>query len=243
VSSNDRARRPGAFRPRGLEMTRIETFTDAAFAFALTLLVVSLDPPNSFAELSLLVRDVPAFLLSAALLMMFWAGHNEWSRRYGLDDRVTYFLSAALVSTVLVYVYPLRFVFSLLTQWIAGMTGLPISSGRAVISGTGDVADAFLVYGVGFVAMCTILVLLYLHAWRKRSDLDLDPVERFDTVAATVSWSIVGAVGLVSLLVAALAPATWVGAPGWVYALLAIIMPLHGVRSERRRARLVSAGS
>jgi len=34
------------FRLRGLQMTRIETFTDAAFAFALILLVVSLDPPT-----------------------------------------------------------------------------------------------------------------------------------------------------------------------------------------------------
>ncbi|CAN5847200.1 hypothetical protein BH23GEM9_BH23GEM9_04520 [soil metagenome] len=39
------------FRLRGLEMTRIETFTDAAFAFALTLLVISMDPPSSLAEL------------------------------------------------------------------------------------------------------------------------------------------------------------------------------------------------
>lgn len=35
------------FRLRGLDMTRIETFTDAAFAFALTLLVISIDPPTS----------------------------------------------------------------------------------------------------------------------------------------------------------------------------------------------------
>lgn len=36
------------FRLRGTEMTRIETFTDAALAFAFTLLVGSLEPPTSF---------------------------------------------------------------------------------------------------------------------------------------------------------------------------------------------------
>jgi uncharacterized membrane protein len=36
-------------RPRGLAMTRIETFTDAAFAFSLTLLVISMDPPTTMA--------------------------------------------------------------------------------------------------------------------------------------------------------------------------------------------------
>ena len=31
------------FRQRGLDMTRVEAFTDAAFAFSLTLLVISFD--------------------------------------------------------------------------------------------------------------------------------------------------------------------------------------------------------
>jgi hypothetical protein len=69
------------FRLRGLEMTRIETFTDALFAFALTLLVVSLDIPSSYGELTDALRGIPAFALSATLLMVFWSGHHTWSRR------------------------------------------------------------------------------------------------------------------------------------------------------------------
>ena len=39
-------------RLRGLAMTRIETFADAAFAFAVTLLVISVDDvPRSFEEM------------------------------------------------------------------------------------------------------------------------------------------------------------------------------------------------
>ena len=77
------------FRLRGLQMTRVETFTDAAFAFALTLLVISLQPPTSFNDLLTALRGVPPFLLSASMLMMFWWGHHQWSRRYGLDDMWT----------------------------------------------------------------------------------------------------------------------------------------------------------
>jgi hypothetical protein len=116
------------FRLRGLEMTRIETFTDAAFAFALTLLAISLDPLTTLADLRDALRGVPAFLLSATMLMMFWWGHHEWSRRYGMDDRRTFVLSCLLVFTMLVYVYPLRFMFGLMMAWLGNMVGIELGS-------------------------------------------------------------------------------------------------------------------
>ena len=45
-------RRPDGFRERGANVTRFEAFVDAAFAFAVTLLVISLDGmPASISEL------------------------------------------------------------------------------------------------------------------------------------------------------------------------------------------------
>ena len=46
------------FRQRGMEMTRLETFTDAAFAFAVTLLVIggSDSVPTNFDEMRLALR-------------------------------------------------------------------------------------------------------------------------------------------------------------------------------------------
>ena len=53
----------GGVRQRGEQVTRLETFVDAAFAFAVTLLVVSFDAmPSSFAELYDALRRLPAFL-------------------------------------------------------------------------------------------------------------------------------------------------------------------------------------
>ena len=67
-------------RLRGLAMTRLETFVDAAFAFAVTLLVISVDDvPRSFEELVLALKNIPVFLAASAQLFLFWIAHRSWS--------------------------------------------------------------------------------------------------------------------------------------------------------------------
>ncbi len=59
----------GGFRLRGLEMTRLETFCDAAFAFAVTLLVISGEGiPGSYQELIVALKGIPAFAASFAAI-------------------------------------------------------------------------------------------------------------------------------------------------------------------------------
>ena len=113
--------RKQGFRLRGLEMTRLETFIDAAFAFAITILVISInDLPKNYQELVRALKDIPAFAGSFAIIMSVWVSHRKWSRRYGLEDMISILISLVLIFIMLVYVYPLKLLFSVLFAWISG---------------------------------------------------------------------------------------------------------------------------
>jgi len=73
------------FRLRGMEMTRLETFIDAAFAFAISMLVIAANQvPDDIETFLGAFKIVPAFVASIVVLGIFWRGHWLWSRRYGL---------------------------------------------------------------------------------------------------------------------------------------------------------------
>src|SRR6266705_4097201 len=104
------------FRLRGMEMTRLETFIDAAFAFAISMLVIAANQvPDDIETLLGAFKNVPAFVASIVVLGIFWRGHWLWSRRYGLEDGMSIFISWAMIVTILIYIYPLKAIFS--TMW------------------------------------------------------------------------------------------------------------------------------
>lgn len=223
------------FRLRGMDVTRTETFTDAAFAFALTLLVVSIDSiPSTYEELWFAVQGIPAFGLSCALLFLFWYGHWNWSRRYGLEDFPSIVLSFALVFVMLCYVYPMKYVSSIFVAWI---TDQRVEVG-ANINSIDELYGIFTIYSIGFVALCVVVLLLYLRAWAIRDELRLDVVERYVTRSEIGSWMILASVGGLAILMGLFAPHHPLTVPGWAYMLLPVVMPAWGVMRGRQLERL-----
>ena len=223
------------FRLRGMNMTRTETFTDAAFAFALTLLVVSIDSiPSTYEELLFAVQGVPPFGLSCALLFLFWHGHWNWSRRYGLEDFASMVLSFFLVFVMLCYIYPMKYVTSIFVVWI---TDRRLEVG-ADISSMDELYGIFTIYSIGFVALCIAVLLLYLHAWLRRNELQLNTVERHLTRSEIGSWMILSGVGVLAILMGLFAPHHPLTVPGWAYMLLPVVMPVWGVVRGRQYERL-----
>lgn len=235
---------PG-FRHRGIEVSRLETFVDAAFAFSLTLLVISQNEvPDSVAEMRDALRRIPTFIACFLLIALFWAAHRRWSRRFGLEDSASIVLSLAFVAVVMVYVYPLRMVTA---AGLAMLTGgwVPSELGRLGANWLLDVQTLFIVYGAGFALLSGLLWLLNAHARKLADPLQLDARERFEVDTEIGIQRIATLAGLVSITIAfaviAIGPtrSPWIiSLPMWTYALLGVVMPLYGARRGRLLQRL-----
>ena len=229
------------FRLRGEAVTRLETFVDAAFAFAVTLLVVSFDEmPDTAAELYDALRRLPAFVAGFAILAMFWHSHHRFSRRYGLEDGAVITLSLAFVAAALFYVYPLRMVMSAAMNFFTG--GWAPSEFH--VSSHGEFQMIFIVYGIGFAVLSGILAWMNLHALRHADALELDAPERAVARAEIVSHLLLMATAALSIVIALLLQpgAYWAyGFPGMAYGLLGVVMPLYGIAVGRKVDALAAA--
>jgi uncharacterized membrane protein len=205
------------FRWRAGEITRLEAFCDVVFGFAITLLVVSLEVPHTYAELMADMRGFLPFAACFAQLAMIWRTHYKFSRRYGLEDPYTVFLNVLLLFLVLFYVYPLKFVFTLLFSEIMGTD----VSGYL---GWHEASVLMRIYAIGFASVFLLFVLMYGHAYRLRQRLELNPVEVLETRSAMQENAVLALVGIASLLVAFKSP----GWAGWVYLAIGPLLAIHG---------------
>jgi hypothetical protein len=219
------------FRLRGMEMTRLETFIDAAFAFAISMLVIAANQiPDNIEQLLGAFRHVPAFVASIIVLGIFWRGHWTWSRRYGLEDGVSIFISWAMLATILIYIYPLRAVFG--SMWFLLSDG---RVGRALGLRTDAQARAlFATFAIGFTAIALEIVLLNVRAWQLREPLRLNERERLMTRDDIAGWSLPAGVGIISLVLALILPIREIAWSGWIYFSMVILVPLHSAFRKRR---------
>ena len=232
----------GKFRWRSHEVSRIEGLSDAVFGFAITLLVVSLEVPKTFTELSQLMSGFGAFAISFVLLFLVWFNQHKFFRRYGLQDAPTVWLNAALLFVILFYVYPLKFLFTFLVDRFTGGHGevrLPNGNVEEMISSPEQMGTLMLIFSAGYFAVFAVFVLLHLHAYRKREMLELTRVERFDTLSSVQESALNCGIAFLSICIVLIGGARYAGFSGMIYMLTGVVMAAHGWVMGSRRQRLV----
>lgn len=226
---------PEGFRVRGEEVSRVEGFSDAAFAFALTLLVISLEVPASFGQLLDLLRGLPAFAVCFATIVWLWCAHYKFFRRYGLEDAKTVALNAALLFVIMVYVFPLKFLF---TVAIGSMTGLqPLATPMTIVGG--QVRELFVVYGLGFIAVFALLACMNRRAWNLREELELNELERMVTREEIVRCMGIASVGVLTIIIALILPLRISGLAGFTFSLIGVVEGVVGARYAAKRTLIL----
>jgi len=222
------------FHLRGTEMSRVDGFSDVVFGFALTLLVVSLEVPHTYAELHESLRGFIPFAICFALLFNLWYTHYEFFRRFGLHDLPTISLNAALLFFVLFYVYPLKFLFTLLVNNMSRHVEAP------VIETAHQSAELMIIYSAGYTIIYLLFTALYANAYRQRRALNLSRLETVLAKGYVVEVAGMAGIGIVSCVLAAVLPPHLAGAAGFSYFLIPVFKTVHGkwAGKQARLARL-----
>jgi hypothetical protein len=150
-----------------------------------------------------------------------WHDHYRFFRRYGLADGYTTILTGVLLFIVLFYVYPMKFLFSILFDQLFGEAPAGAIQDH-------QVPLLMLVYGAGFIAVQVVFILLYLRAYRLADALGLTPYERLATRSEVQGFAINVGIGLVSIAIVGVGGPDAAFWSGMTYMLIAPLQVLNG---------------
>jgi uncharacterized membrane protein len=206
-------KKSSVFKWRSHEPSRLETFSDAVFAFAVTLIIVSLEVPRTFNELFEVFKGFWSFAACFAILFLIWNSQNIFFRRYGLNDAYITFLNATLLFVVLMYVYPLKFLFVVVFS-----NGRYADHGHIITMITDEQTPVLMyVYHTGYMTIYLLFFLMYIHAKAKAKEIGLNPAELFETNTFIIINLINACLGLAGIILVFTLPPAYKGWTGMIY--------------------------
>jgi len=214
---------------------RLDQFVDAAFGFAVTLLVITGAQPQNLDDLRDALFNIPASAAAFVLIVLFWQSHKVFTRLTPSRDTPATLLSLAIVFMVLVYVFPLKLLMQAMFYWIS-FGWLP---GRELIDSFGDLATLYQIYGLGFAVLSALYAALFARSYRLATTPEL--IE--DARSWRDSWAICALSGLLSALLALLPlePTPWL--PPMTYSFIPVAIWIRERLVARARAAAALAAA
>jgi uncharacterized membrane protein len=164
------------FKIRGENSTRLENFSDAVFAFSITLLMISLEVPETFSRILELTDELIAFAITIIPLLLIWQQHRMFFRRYGLDDGTILKWNTILLFIVLIFIFPLKFLSLFLIRFIT-MIFFGTGNVFATMIEGNQVPWLMVYYGIGAIGILFVFSRFYKHALKKKEELELSGYE------------------------------------------------------------------
>jgi uncharacterized membrane protein len=225
------------FRTRGSEILRIEALSDAVFAFSVSLLVVSLEVPQTFSEMKLILQGALPFFATVSVLFMFWYQQYVFFRHYAMNDFKTILLNLVYLALILFYVYPLKFLFSLLLYSWTGLNLFPkaMEHGEQILR-QNEFPQLVISFSAGYFLIWITLFLLHARALKQASYLELSTYEILFTKKEKTGSLWNALIGLLAILLS-LTSIEWL--PGLVYLFIPAILIFN---EWRFRKILVATG-
>lgn len=213
------------FRHRSNEIKRIEALSDAVFAFSVSLLVASLEVPQTFEELQVILKGAVPFFATVSLIFLFWYRQYVFFRHYALNDFTTILLNLAYLAVILFYVYPLKFLFSLLLSSWTGMNLFPKAAEKGLpVLIQEDFPLLVILFSAGYFVIWILLYFMHKRALHATKDPVLNhyEIEYTRKEKRGALWNAL--VGLLSVLLA-MTGVEWLG--GVCYLLIPLVLLLN----------------
>ncbi len=146
-------------------------------------------------------------------------------------------LTMAILVFVLFFVYPLKFLFTMVT---VGLFGLDMHDAPHIET-LAEARLLYLIYGLGFAGVWGLYAALYAYALSVREQLELDAAEVVLTRSSLAAYLIYVAVCLLSIALAMLTSNGWL--PGVIYVVLGPLQWLNGWWFGKQAVALAAARS
>ena len=197
-------------------ISRVEALSDGVFAFAATLLAVSLDNGENDAALNIDLVSFISFLVSFFVLILLWKAHYNFFRRTDYMDNWIITFNAIFLFSVLYFIFPLKsMLYSMFRQFSVTQESL---------------SNLFEIYGSAILLIFLSLSLMYWYTANKDKE-NLSPIKMKFFAR---HYSIFVLVASISIFLSFSQIGLQFGLPGMIYSLLGPLCWGHGVWSRKK---------